>query len=113
MTDRILLFPAHLTSSRKSEANLGRQRSKQADKPMMRHQLERITRLLDDLEQIVGPDRDAPALQHRFGVERARRLVQQLAERHEAGGKVPEGDPQPYIDHQVLERMYWELNPRS
>jgi hypothetical protein len=69
---------------------------------MTRLRLERIARLLDELEQVVGPDRVAQAFRRGF--------VEQLAERTHTGKDEPEGDPQPHIDHQVLERV-WALDP--
>jgi hypothetical protein len=112
MTGQILLFPIGLISSQESASNPGRQCSKQAAKQMTQLQWERIAWLLDELEEIVGPDRDVLALRHRLGVDRARRFVRQLAGRTGGRKKEPEGDPQPYIDHQVLERI-WALDSRD
>jgi hypothetical protein len=74
----------------------------------------RIARLLTELEELTRLPRNVPSTtldQARSGLEKARRIVRPWT----AAGRQPleddpEGDPQPELDDERIERMYRELN---
>lgn len=74
----------------------------------------RIARLLTELEELTRLPRNVPPTaldQARAGLEKARRIVRPWT----AAGRRPleddpEGDPQPELDDEGIERMYRELN---
>jgi len=71
-------------------------------------QVARISRLLSELEELTHISDDVPAAtmkQARAGLERARRVI-----RPWMGADEIEGDPQPEVDDERLERMYRDLN---
>ena len=71
-------------------------------------QVARISRLLSELEQLTRESDDVPAPtlnQARLGLERARRVIRPWMAIDEV-----EGDPQPDVDDERLERMYRDLN---
>jgi hypothetical protein len=71
-------------------------------------QVARISRLLSELEQLTRESDDVPATtldQARLGLERARRVIRPWMAIDEV-----EGDPQPDVDDERLERMYRDLN---
>jgi hypothetical protein len=74
-------------------------------------QVARISRLLSELEELTRISDDVPAAtlkQARSGLERARRVI-----RPWTGLDEIEGDPQPEVDDERLERMYRDLNRDS
>ena len=71
-------------------------------------QVARISRLLSELEELTRSSDDVPAgtlNQARAGLERARRVIRPWMAFDEV-----EGDPQPEVDDERLERMYRDLN---
>ena len=79
-------------------------------------QIARIAKRLDDLEQFARTTENLPptiARQTHAGIERARIILQPFSGCEREAGREDdiEGDPQPRIDDEVLERMYRELNP--
>ncbi len=71
----------------------------------------RIARLLSELEELTGTTGDTATLdQARARIERARRIGPWAASEARAADDEPEGDPQPDVDDERLERMYRELN---
>lgn len=81
----------------------------------LEQQVARVARLLEELEELAGSAKSCPpaTLEHaRSSIEKARRLLRPLA-----GGErqVPldddDGDPQPEIDDEKLERMYRVISP--
>src|SRR5690349_5457380 len=71
-------------------------------------QVARIARLLTELEQLTTESDDVPVdtlTQARLGLERARRVIRPWMATDEV-----EGDPQPEVDDERLERMYRDLN---
>jgi hypothetical protein len=83
---------------------------------VLKLQIARIAKLLDELEQFARTTENLPptiAGQTYAGIERARIIVQPFSgcEREAECEDDIEGDPQPDIDGEMLERMYRELNP--
>ncbi len=81
-------------------------------------QVARIAHLLKELEDLAQTSGNLPpALLGRThaGIERARRILQpwSRSERIAAPDGDIEGDPQPDVDSETLERMYRDLNPDS
>jgi hypothetical protein len=71
-------------------------------------QVARIARLLSELEELTQTSKDVPAatLTHaRASLDKARRII-----RPWTGHDELEGDPQPEVDDERLERMYRDLN---
>src|SRR4051812_26546953 len=71
-------------------------------------QVARIARLLTELEHLPRDWDDVPATtmnQARLGLERARRVIRPWRAIDEV-----EGDPQPEVDDERLERMYRDIN---
>lgn len=71
-------------------------------------QVARISHLLSELETLTRESDGVPAAtltQARLGLERARRVIRPWTAADEA-----EGDPQPEVDDERLERMYRDLN---
>jgi len=68
----------------------------------------RISRLVTELEELTRTSDDVPAAtlnQARAGLENARRAIRPWMAIDEI-----EGDPQPDVDDERLERMYRDLN---
>jgi hypothetical protein len=83
---------------------------------ILRLQVARIAQLLDELEELARTsDNFPPAIvgQAHAGIERARRILQPCSGSERNAGREDdiEGDPQPDVDGEMLERMYRELNP--
>lgn len=75
----------------------------------------RIARLVSELEELTRLSRNIPSttlIQARAGLEKARRVVQPytVADRLPLQQDDLEGDPQPELDDERLERMYREIN---
>ena len=71
-------------------------------------QVARIARLLSELEELTETSKDVPVatLNHaRASLDRARRLIRPWTALDEL-----DGDPQPDVDDERLERMYRDLN---
>jgi len=74
----------------------------------------RIARLVTELEELTRLSRNIPSTtltQARAGLEKARRMVRPwtIADRPQPEDDV-EGDPQPELDDERLERMYREIS---
>ena len=72
-------------------------------------QVARISRLLTELEDLTRTSEDVPAAtltRARTSLDRARRVIRPWA----ASTDEVEGDPQPEVDAERLERMYRDLN---
>lgn len=74
----------------------------------------RIARLLTELEELTSLPRNAPPTtlnQARDGLEKARRIVCPWTAAHRPQREEEfDGDPQPDLDDERIERMYRELN---
>jgi hypothetical protein len=85
-----------------------------AGKPQgLERQIAHITDLLNELEDLAR-SADAPAAalrQARIGIERARAILQPLRA-SECKADV-EGEAQPTLNHEELERMYRDLRPEA
>jgi len=71
-------------------------------------QVARISRLLSELEELTRISPDVPAVtlkQARAGLEKARHVIRPWIALDDV-----EGDPQPEIDDERVERMYRDLN---
>lgn len=71
-------------------------------------QVARISRLLSELEELTRVPEDVPDRtlnQARLGLERARRVIRPWTTVEEL-----EGDPQPDVDDERVERMYRDLS---
>ena len=84
-------------------------------KRVLRLQVARIGRLLDELEELTRTSeghRLGLVGQSRAGVKEARKILQQWpeAERNAQRSSDSEGDPQPEVDGEMLDRMYQSLN---
>ena len=82
----------------------------------MKLQIARIAKLLDELEKFARTTENLPppiAGQTHAGIKRGRRILQPWSGPEREVGREDdiEGDPQPDIDGEMLERMYRELNP--
>ena len=74
-------------------------------------QVARIARLLSELEDLTRHSEDVPSAtldQARAGLEKARRVIRPWTARR--ADDETEGDPQPEVDDERLERMYRELS---
>jgi len=83
---------------------------------ILKLQIARIAKLLDELEQFARTTENLPptiAGQTHAGIEGARIILQPFSgcEREAGCEDDIEGDPQPDIDGEMLERMYRALNP--
>jgi hypothetical protein len=83
---------------------------------ILEQQVARVANLLQELEELAGSARSCPpaTLAHaRASIEKARRILGPLAggERKAALADDSEGDPQPEIDDEKLERMYRVISP--
>ena len=83
---------------------------------ILKLQIARVAQLLDELEEVARTsDNFPPAIvrQTHTGVERARRILQPFSgsKRDVGRDNEVEGDPQPHVDEEMLERMYRSLNP--
>jgi hypothetical protein len=80
----------------------------------LERQVARISGLLDELEELARTAADVPPAaqrQARVGVERARAILQ-LLQASECEADI-EGDPQPRLNDEELERMYRHLHPET
>ncbi len=83
----------------------------------VRAQIERIADLLEELEAISDHSSElSPAMQARVrnSISKAALIVQSCGQAKRAPGVVEdEGDPQPHVDREVLERVFqsWEPHP--
>jgi hypothetical protein len=76
-------------------------------------QVARIARLLNELEELTRLSEDVPPAtldQARAGLEKARRVIRPWTTAGTRLDEETEGDPQPEVDDERLERMYRELN---
>ena len=83
---------------------------------ILKLQIARIAKLLDELEKFARTTENLPppiAGQTHAGIKRGRRILQPWSGPEREVGREDdiEGDPQPDIDGEMLERMYRELNP--
>ena len=84
-------------------------------KRVLRLQVARIGRLLDELEELTSTSEGhglAIVGQSRAAIKKARETLQQWpeAERNAQRSSDSEDDPQPEVDGEMLERMYQSLN---
>ena len=129
MTGRIFPFPIHSNCEQASPRRMvlhfndpsGSIRSQTDFGPAGRNtrilklQIARIAKLLDELEQFARTTDLPPTIagQTHAGIERGRIILQPFSGCEREAGREDdiEGDPQPHIDDEMLERMYRELNP--
>jgi hypothetical protein len=86
------------------------------NRQILERQVARIARLLQEVEELASGSDVFPAAtlaQARDGVERARQVLQPLARAQRWADLADDGDPQPDIDDEELERMYRDLNPEA
>ena len=103
----------HPSGSMRSQADFG---PPGRSTRILKLQVARIAQLLDDLEDITRTSDTFPlaiAGQRHAGMERARGNLQSCSGSEREAGREDdiEGDPQPDIDSEMLERMYRELDP--
>ena len=82
-------------------------------KRVLRLQVARIGRLLDELEDLTGTSnghRPGIIRPSRGAIKKARKILQQWPQARDAQPIDGEEDPQPEVDRAVLERMYHSLN---
>jgi hypothetical protein len=115
MSGKIVRFPgsradANCTLSPVRPPRCGRRLSSQA-----RAQIERIADLLEELEVITHHSRElSPAMQARVrdSISKAVLIVQPRGQAERAPGVVEdEGDPQPHVPREVLERVFQFREP--
>jgi hypothetical protein len=110
---RVGLHFNHPSGSIRSQTDFG---SRDRNPRILKLQIARIAKLLDELEEFARTTENLPppiAGQTQAGIERARIILQPFSgcEREAAREDDIEGDPQPDIDGEMLERMYRELKP--
>jgi hypothetical protein len=103
----------HPSASIRSQMDFG---SPSRNPRILKLQIARVAKLLDELEQFARTTENLPptiAGQTHAGIEGARIILQPFSGcDREAGWEDDiEADPQPEIDGEMLERMYRELNP--
>jgi hypothetical protein len=86
--------------------------------PAIQARLDRISNLLEELEDLTRGAKDLPApllVQARASIEKTSRIVKPGAQFAVSAGpeENDEGDPQPDVDREILERMYRDLNPHT
>jgi hypothetical protein len=130
MTDRIIAFESYRRREHPSPSRIGLHLDRSgsmrnATTPgstarstgILKLQVARIARLLDELEDVARLSGDFPqaiAARGYSGLERARGdLPSRPGFEREAGQYDLEDDPQPEIDGDMLERMYRQLDPDS
>jgi hypothetical protein len=105
----------HPSGSIRSQTDFG---STGRNTRILKLQVARIAKLLDELEEVARTTESLPptiAGQTHAGIERARIILQPFSgcEREAGCEDDIEGDPQPEIDREKLDRMYSELNPEA
>jgi len=110
---RVGLHFSHPSESIRSQTDFG---PAGRNPQILKLQIARIAKLLDELEQFARTTENLPpttAGQIHAGIERGRIILQPFSGCEREAGREDdiEGDPQPRIDDEVLERMYRELNP--
>ncbi len=106
----VIAFPGVRARTRRSagKKSLPRGRKRQ---PQLKVQIERITALLEELEDISGHSSKLPPamLAHaRTSIRKAERMLGLRDDMGHAASPIPgqEGDPQPHVDRDVLERLF-------
>jgi hypothetical protein len=106
----VIAFPGDRSRAfRSADLAKSRQRGRK-QRPRLKPQIERITALLEELEGITGHSNEVPSAM----LARARAVVckaeLKLGLRDVAQPATPileeEGDPQPHVDREVLERLF-------
>jgi hypothetical protein len=91
-----------------------RQRGRK-QRPRLKLQIERITALLKELEGITGHSSEVPSAMLAWARTVVCKAEQKLELRDTAQQATPildeEGDPQPHVDREALERLYHSLDP--
>lgn len=107
MSGQIIRFQAHRRRQALPQAWTGVRPPGHAPGQRLEQQIGRIADLLDELEGLTRTARHVPPgvlAKARVTMDKARRLVAGLELEEE-------GDPQPEVDGEVLERMYREIKP--
>jgi len=104
----VIAFPGVRASSQRRKEYLPRRRSR---RPQLKMQIERIAALLEELKSISDRSNQLPPAilaSTRTSIRKAERILGLSDE--VAQGRSPileqEGDPQPHIDREVLERLF-------
>ena len=110
---RVGLHFSHPSESIRSQTDFG---PAGRNPQILKLQIARIAKLLDELEKFARTTENLPppiAGQTHAGIKRGRRIPQPWSGPERKVGREDdiEGDPQPDIDGEMLERMYRELNP--
>ena len=115
MRGTVIEFPKHRAGEYRSVGAIKPALRAQKRPPRLKLQIERITRLLEELEGIAGHSSKVPPAmlaQARANICAAEQI---LGLRDVAQSAPPileeEGDPQPHVDHEALERLYHAQDP--
>ena len=117
MSGKIVPFPGSRADANCTLSPLRPPRSGRRLSSQVRVQIERMADLLEELEAISDHSSElSPAMQARVrdSISKAALIVQSCGQAKRAPGVVEdEGDPQPHVDREVLERVFqsWEPHP--
>ena len=117
MRGTVIEFPKHRTGEHRSVGARKAPVRTQKRTPRLKLQIERITRLLEELEGIAGHSSTVP----RAMLARARANIcaaEQMPGLRGGAQSAPpileeEGDPQPHVDHEALERLFHARDPKQ
>ena len=115
MNGTIIPFPGSRADTNRTLSTLRPRRCGRRLSSQVRAQIERIADLLEELEAISGHSSElSPAMQARVrdSISKASLIVQPLGQAQRAPGVVEdEGDPQPHVPREVLERVFQSREP--
>ena len=111
----VIAFPGDRSRVFRS-ADLARSRQRgRKQRPRLKPQIERINVLLEELEGITGHSSEVPSAMLAWARTIVCKAEQKLGLRDTAQQATPildeEGDPQPHVDREALERLYHSLDP--
>jgi hypothetical protein len=111
----LIAFPATRTRAYRSTRTKKSPSPDRRHRPQLRVQVERITALLEELDDLSGASIKVPSAMLTQACASTSKLKQSLGSRDVAQPMPPmvevEGDPQPHVDREVLERLYDSLDP--
>jgi hypothetical protein len=115
MRGTVIEFPKHRTGEYRSKGARTSAVRAQKRPPRLKLQIERITRLLKELEGMAGHSSKVPPAMLARASASIYTAEQMLGLRDMAQSGPPileeEGDPQPHVDHEALERLYDARDP--
>jgi hypothetical protein len=114
----VIAFPGDRARAfRSADLAKTRQRSRK-QRPRLKPQIERINALLEELEGLTGHSSGTPSAM----LTRARAIVCQAEQKlgpHDVGHSTlpsqveADGDPQPHVEREVLDRLLYSPEPRQ